>query len=56
MIAYFIFTFFLFSAYVIYAYPVVGVTSLASFKSQILTMLRRDRKTQTRIHVRDQNK
>ena len=44
MIAHFIFTFFPFSAFVIYAYPVVGATSLAPFKSQILTTLRRDRK------------
>ena len=44
MIAHFIFTFFPFSAFVIYAHPVVGATSLAPFKSQILTTLRRDRK------------
>ena len=56
MIAHFIFTFFPFSAFVIYAYPVVGATSLAPFKSQVLTTLRRDRKPWTRIHVRDQNK
>ena len=44
MIAYFIFTFFPFSTFVIHAYPVVGATSLAPFKSQIVTTLRRDRK------------
>ena len=44
MIAHFIFTFFPFSAFVIYAHPVVGATLLAPFKSQILTTLRRDRK------------
>ena len=44
MIAHFIITFFPFSAFVIYAYPVVGATSLAPFKSKILTTLRPDRK------------
>ena len=51
MIAHFIFTFFPFSTFVIYAYPVVGATSLAPFKSQILTTLRRDRKPYKQEHM-----